>query len=241
MPSRVWDDYLTDQDRAHLAIQPARRKGFGERPALLLVDLYRAVFGDRPEPLIEAIRTWPSSCGLAGWNALPHIRRLLLHARQAGIPVVHVTGLDEIPGWRSGRSTTGGPEVSTDALERRRRDHEIVEEVAPVLGEPVLRKSAPSAFWGTPVAGHLNGLRIDTVLVAGESTSGCVRATVVDGRSFRYDMIVVEECVFDRHEAAHAINLFDMDQKYADVIGLEEAIDYLDGAARPVAASAAAR
>jgi nicotinamidase-related amidase len=65
-------------------------------------------------------------------------------------------------------------------------------------------------------------------VVAGESTSGCVRATVVDGKSFRYRVLIPEECVFDRHEAAHAINLFDMDQKYADVVPLDEAIRYLD-------------
>jgi len=102
-----------------------------------------------------------------------------------------------------------------------------VDEVAPMAGEPVLRKSAPSAFSGTPLIGQLNYLGVDTLLVAGESTSGCVRATVVDGTTYRFRMIVVEECVFDRHQAAHAINLFDMHQKYADVVPLEEAIAYL--------------
>ena len=94
-------------------------------------------------------------------------------------------------------------------------------------GEIVLRKAAPSAFWGTPLIGLLNGASIDTVIVAGESTSGCVRATVVDAKSYRFKVLVPEECVFDRHESAHAMNLFDMDQKYADVIDLNETIDYL--------------
>jgi nicotinamidase-related amidase len=100
-------------------------------------------------------------------------------------------------------------------------------EVTPAPGEPLITKAAPSAFWGTPLAAYLNQMRIDTVVVVGESTSGCVRATVVDGCSYRYRMLVVEDCVFDRHQAAHAINLFDMDQKYADVISLDEAIGYL--------------
>ena len=88
-------------------------------------------------------------------------------------------------------------------------------------------KSAPSAFWGTPLAGVLTGLGVDTVIVAGESTSGCVRASVVDGKTSRLKMVVPEECVFDRHEATHALNLFDLEQKYADVLPLDEVIAYL--------------
>src|SRR5215217_7846510 len=82
MPARVWDSFLTEQDRAHLAMSKHRDIGFGERPALLLIDLYRWVFGDKPEPLLEAIKTWPSSCGLAGWQALPSIQTLLKVARE---------------------------------------------------------------------------------------------------------------------------------------------------------------
>ena len=74
---------------------------------------------------------------------------------------------------------------------------------------------------------QLNHLGIDTLLVTGESTSGCVRASVVDAASYRFRVQVVEECVFDRHEACHAINLFDMHQKYADVISIDAAVNYL--------------
>ena len=90
-----------------------------------------------------------------------------------------------------------------------------------------MKKTSPSAFWGTPVAGHLTALGIDTVIVAGESTSGCVRASVVDGCTNRYRMVVAEECVFDRHEAPHAINLFDMHSKYADVLPLDSIVDWM--------------
>jgi maleamate amidohydrolase len=76
MSARIWDSYLTQSDKDHLARSPDKRVGFGSRPALLLVDLYRAVFGDTPEPLLDAIKIWPSSCGMAGWNALPHIQQL---------------------------------------------------------------------------------------------------------------------------------------------------------------------
>ena len=227
MTERIWNRFLTERDKAHLAATSHRRLGFGTRPALLLVDLYRWVFGDEPRPLLEAIKTWPASCGLAGWQALQHVQQLLATAREVGVPVVHITMLDAegMPGWsEAAHRDTYRPPSDPAMLERWRRRTEIVDEVAPIQGELVLRKSAPSAFWGTPLVGQLNYLGVDTLLVAGESTSGCVRATVVDGTTYRFRMIVVEECVFDRHEASHAINLFDMHQKYADVVPLEQAI-----------------
>jgi len=225
MTERIWDRFLSDQDRARVARRPAIRKGTGGRPALLLVDLYRWVFGDEPVPLLEAIETWPGSCGLAGWDALPHIERLLVAARKSEIPVVHVTGSIAMPGWRdpAARSDDNDPAMAA----RRRRRYDIVDEVAPIDGEVVLRKVAPSAFWGTPLAGHLVALGVDTLIVAGESTSGCVRATVVDGKSHRYRMVIPEPCVFDRDEASHAINLYDMDQKYGDVISLDDTLEYV--------------
>jgi nicotinamidase-related amidase len=206
-----------------------RRIGFGTRPALLLVDLYRWVFGDQPEPLLEAVKTWPGSCGLAAWNAIPHIQTLLHAARDAGIPVVHLTGLDNcgVESWTAWRGAGHAFDDTPEARDRRQRRYDIIDEVAPIAGEAVLRKSSPSAFWGTPLVGHLNYLGIDTIITCGESTSGCVRASVVDGCTLRYRMVVVEECVFDRHEAAHAMNLFDMDQKYADVVSLAEVLERL--------------
>jgi nicotinamidase-related amidase len=229
MPERVWDAFLTEQDHAHLALSAHRRIGFGPRPALLLIDLYRWVFGDRPEPLLEAIKTWPSSCGLAAWQAIPPIQTLLKAARDASIPIVHMTGLEQhgMKGWTAWREAAPPAELSPEVRDRRQRRWDIIDEVAPLPDEVVLRKSSPSAFWGTPLLGHLNYLGVDTIITCGESTSGCVRASVVDGCTNRYRMIVVEECVFDRHEAAHAINLFDMNQKYADVLPLADVLDYL--------------
>jgi len=232
MAERVWDRFLTDQDKAHLEGRARRGVGFGERPALLLIDLYRWVFGDNEQPLVEAIKTWPGSCGPAAWQALPYIQELLAAARSAGIPVIHLTGLEDalsgVAGW-SDAAHHVAPVLPSDpaAADRRRRRYDIVDEVAPIPGEAVLRKAAPSAFWGTPLAAHLNHLGVDTILTCGESTSGCVRASVVEGCTYRYRMIVVEECVFDRHQATHAMNLFDMHQKYADVVALSEALESL--------------
>jgi len=218
----VWDPFLTDQDRAHLTQAKDRRVGFGHKPALLFIDLYRSVFGDGPQPLLEAVKTWPGSCGLAAWEAVPHLRRLLALARELGLPVVHITGLEDsgMLGW--GEAAHSGQGRGTMSAERRRGRYDIVAEVAPIDGEVVLRKASPSAFNGTPLLAHLTYLGVDTLIVGGESTSGCVRASVVDGCSALFKVIVVEECVFDRHQAAHAINLFDMHQKYADVLSLDQ-------------------
>ncbi len=230
LTERIWDRFLTEQDHTHLATRGPKPVGFGSKPALLLIDLYRWVFGDRPEPLMEAVKTWPSSCGLAAWNAVPHIQALLKKAREVTIPIVHVTGLEDEAGVkRDGFRETGErSSMSAEARERHRNRYDIIDEVRPLSGEAVIRKSSPSAFWGTPLIGHLNFLDVDTLITCGESTSGCVRASVVDGFTYRFRMIVVEECVFDRTEASHAINLFDMNQKYADVLSLATAIQFLD-------------
>jgi maleamate amidohydrolase len=226
---RVWEPFLTDQDRAHLASAPDCRVGFGDRPALLFIDLYRWVFGDGPKPLLEAVKTWPGSCGPAAWDAMPHLQRLLSLARELGVPVVHLTGLEDsgMLGWSEALHGEGrrGPSTS----ERRRGRYDIIPEVAPVAGEVVLRKTTPSAFNGTPLLAHLNYLGVDTLIVGGESTSGCVRASVVDSTTYRFRTIVAEECCYDRHEACHAINLFDMHEKYADVQPLAEIAEWLRG------------
>ena len=237
--TRVWDRFLTDADRAHLARARDRRVGVGQRPALLMVDLYRGVFGDREQDLLEAVKTWPAACGPVAWQTLPRLARLLDAARAAGLPVVHVTGLDErdcgMLGWNEaihggvGRTTRDGSSGSEAEQDQRRRRYDIMPEVAPAPGEAVFRKNGPSAFWGTPLVGHLVQHHVDSLIVAGESTSGCVRASVVDAASYRLRVTVVEDCVFDRHEATHAINLFDMHQKYADVRPLDEVLPLIAG------------
>lgn len=226
---RVWESFLTEQDRALVANRAARAPRFGERPALVLIDLYRWVFGDEPQPLLETVRTWPGSCGLAAWDAIPPLQRLLATAREAGIPIIHTTGLGDfaIHEWAKGAGGERFDRSDPASIDRYRRRFDIIEEVAPLPGELVIRKASPSAFWGSPLIGHLIDHQVDTIIVGGESTSGCVRATVVDGCTYRFHMIVVEECVFDRTEATHAIDLFTMDRKYADVVQLGEALAYL--------------
>ena len=229
MAERVWEKFLTEQDKAHLALVPHKPVGFGGNPALLLIDLYRWVFGDHPQHILDAVEDWPSSCGLDAWDAVPHIQTLIQAARDAQVPIVHMTSLNEpgLKGWTDMRNSGATVERSPEAQDRFDRRGDIIDEVVALPGEPVLLKSSPSAFWGTPLIGHLNYLGIDTIITCGESTSGCVRASVVDGCTNRFRMMVVEECVFDRHQASHAINLFDMNQKYADVLPLADVLEYM--------------
>jgi maleamate amidohydrolase len=232
--ARVWDPFLTENDRRHLALdKPKVPYGFGRKAAVLSVDNYRGVIGDRPEPIEQAVLNWPNSVGPGGWTALEHIRTLLAAARGAGLPVLHATGLavedSGIPGWSTRRGTRRDVSDDPAAADRHRRRYDIVEQAAPLPGEVVLRKTAPSAFFGTPLIAQLTSEGIDTLIVCGESVSGCVRATVVDGCSYRLHMIVVEECVYDRHEATRVMNLFDIEQKYGDVLPLAEVLGWITG------------
>lgn len=245
MTERIWDSYLTEQDRRHIERHPAGTVGFGDRPALLLIDLYRSVFGDERLPLLESAERYPTSCGPAAWDALPKIEGLLAAAREAAIPIIHTTYLRETGGaawcrkswpFAGGPATSDAPAVPVAAPSED--DDPFMEGVEPRPDELIIHKSAASCFWGTPLVGHLIGLGVDTVIVGGESTSGCVRAAVVEGNEFRFRMIVVEDCVFDRHQATHAMNLFDMDRKYADVLGADEVCDWLGASASRALAQA---
>jgi nicotinamidase-related amidase len=230
---RVWEPFLTPQDKASLRERPHQVWGFGQRPALVLIDLYRWVFGDERKPLLDAVKEWPGACGEPAWEAVPHLQRLLAAARDAKIPIAHVTGLHPndsgVAGWsEGGKRDTKSYLADPARADRERRRFDIIDQVAPLPGEAIFRKAAPSGFFGTLLMAHLHANDVDSIILVGESTSGCVRATCVEGRSYRFKMTVVEECVFDRHQACHAINLFDMHQKYADVLGVDEVVAHLE-------------
>jgi maleamate amidohydrolase len=229
--TRIWDPFFTERDREHMAalgLTTRPRKGFGLRPAVIVVDDYYYSVGHMREPLMESIKLWPGSCGLEGWKAIDKTVELLDVARSLDIPIVYTHNMEDFPSAWGGRPNQP-PSATLPHLsdELRAMANELVEEIAPRPGDLVIQKNGPSAFHRTPLQDHLVALGVDTVLVVGESTSGCVRATVVDGTSLRYKVGVVEECVFDRNEACHAINLFDMDLKYADVVELVYACRYL--------------
>lgn len=226
--ARVWDDLLSDLDRAVYAEAGyGARGGAGERPSLLVVDVTYDFVGDKPEPILESIRKFPASCGEAGWRAMHRIRELLDVCRELRVPVFYTTGMDDrsattVGSWAWKNTKTIGRGGLAAQIGNR-----IPELIAPVSGETVIPKSKPSALFGTPLLSYLIGLKVDTVLVAGSTTSGCVRGTVVDLFCHNFHIIVAEDAVFDRCDVAHRVNLFDMNAKYADVISTEDARTYL--------------
>ena len=231
MTERVWDKFLTEQDKAHLSIRAPRptKSIFGSKPAILNIDNYRSVAGDEPMDILEMIKTWPGAMGNSAWTALDNISDLLQTARAADIPVAHVHGLPfeecAINPWGGGPANVA--DMSPAERDRYERRFDFMPQAAPVEGELVLRKTGPSAFFGTPLVAGLTAWDIDTLIITGESTSGCVRASVVDAKAYRFNVVIAEECVYDRHEACHAVNLFDMHQKYATVLPLSEIKEWI--------------
>ena len=217
-----WDDVIGADERL-ISSRYETRRPLGTRPALLLIDCYLKVFGSHAQPLSEAIETWPATCGPAAWEALSHLESLLAGARAAGVPVLHTTG-EARPQARLGAATRRARVEGEDEL----AGYEIVPSLAPVEGELVARKTRASAFFGTPLPTWLRQLDVDTLIIAGETTSGCVRASVVDAYSHGFQVAVVEEATFDRSLLSHKVNLFDMHLKYASVLHLGQVLAYLE-------------
>lgn len=228
----AWEDVIDDEIR-QVASNYKGRMGQRGRPALLCIDNYNAVFGDRPEPVLEAMQRFPSSCGLAAWNALEPTQRIMAAARAAGIPVIHTTRDDVTEAAISKTTSTKRNVYGGD----RDWNHAFFPPLAPQPGELVIRKTRASAFYGTPLAAHLVQMDVNTLVCVGNSTSGCVRASVLEGYMHGYSMVVVEECVFDRNWLSHKVNLFDMNCKYADVLFVDEVLDYLTRVPQPLAAA----
>jgi nicotinamidase-related amidase len=199
--------------------------GLGSRPALLIVDTNIHFLGDTPEPILDSISRWPFSCGSVGWEAAESISRVQAAARTAGVPVIYTTGTP--PGLLSiGPGRWSHKSSDALSLEQIEEGHEIVSIIAPVKGETIIRKQKPSAFFSTPLAAMLIDHQVDTVVICGGTTSGCVRASVVDAFSYNYRVAVVGEATFDRSDLSHKVSLFDLHQKYADVISERKAVEY---------------
>lgn len=225
MTDRPWDRFLTIGDREVISAAGYGAKGgFGERPVLLVVDMTYNFCGDRAEPILASIKRWRASCGQAAWNAVPKIKALIAVARERGVPVIYTLRDAREDGWDRAGQRGKNRRSGEDSL---REGNRIIAEIAPRSGDIVLRKPKPSAFFATPLMAQLTQLRCDTVIVAGATTSGCVRATVVDAFSYNLRVCLPEDAVFDRAEASHAISLFDMNAKYADVMPAAEIAAWL--------------
>lgn len=204
--------------------------GLGERPALLIVDATYGFCGDRPEPVLKSIERWPNSCGEEAWRALAQIERLLLLFRKRRLPVFYTRGSYRQDKWDMGswlwKHARSRPHEAPPSMSVHHHD-DIVDAIAPQDNEIVIGKQKPSAFFGTPLQSYLTLTQTDTLVVAGGSTSGCVRATVVDGFSANYRVAVAADACFDRLQSSHAMSLLDMHAKYADVMSTGELLERL--------------
>jgi maleamate amidohydrolase len=222
---RNWEQIVPEADR-----EIYRQGGyghplpFGKRPALLLVDITLAFTGSRPLPIEKAIEEFPSSCGERAWKSLPDITRLLQVSRDIGVPIVYTTG-DAAFNEAGVRTTKAIRSFSQSDFD----PNGFVEAIAPRTGELVLRKASASAFFGTSLSTYLRRCDVDSILLAGASTSGCVRATAVDAMSHGFPIFPVEQCCFDRSEFSHLVNLFEINSRYGTVIDSGQAMKWLEG------------
>ncbi len=226
---KAWERYLDDADRAVLARgRFGRRMGFGERPAVLVIDAQRYMVGEPGQD-----HDWPSSCGDVGRAAVAQIARVVGAAQRQRVPCFFTRF--ELARDGSDIGVYGRKRDLLDSEHWCLADSvgaELVPQLQPAAGDIVFVKKKPSGFHGTPLLGYLMDRRVDTLVIVGGATSNCIRATVFDASSYNFRTIVPAEAVFDRIPVSHALSLFDMDRQFADVVGVDEVVTYLEQ--RPV-------
>ncbi|MBI2858302.1 MAG: isochorismatase family protein [Chloroflexi bacterium] len=223
---RRWEEIYSEDERAVGESKGNReRQAVGKRPALLIIDVNRRCLGT--SEAIPTVEKYRAALWAAGWAALPNIQILLKACRSVGVPVVFATG-DAVT-----RHYLDIPPKLTEKRNLNLEAEMMPEEIAPLSTELVIRKTKASAFFLTPLDNCLRDKGIDCLLVGGNATSGCVRASVVDAFSHGYRVFVVEECCYDRLQLSHLVSLFDMNLKYADVITLEESLEQVARMPRP--------
>lgn len=227
----VWNDILSDLDREVIARGGyGKKRGLGRAPALVLIDCqYNHIGTDKP--ILEQLAEYPSGGGAAAWAAVRQLIRVREAARAARVPVVYTRYCHSTRGARYDGFALkrGNLERFIDGAPGTR----IVADLTPADDELVIDKTTASAMFGTPLVQYLVRLDVDSLLIGGVSTSGCVRATCIDAVSYGFNAAVLEDGVADRLEISHRVSLLDIWMKYADVITCAEAIDYLKGLARP--------
>ncbi len=215
----IWNDLLTEQDRAVIVQAGYAAQGaslwdsrrLGRYPALLIVDMQEMLIG-QDLPILQAIADYRTAMGSIAWRAMQYIVPFVETIRRATIPIFYTR---VIPQDR----VVDDPAV------------QIVAQLKPHPEDTVIDKPYTSAFFNTDLMAHLSRRRIDTLIVVGNSTSGCVRAAVVDARQLGLHPLVPAECVFDRIEASHKIGLLDMWMKYAAVMPVAETLEYVSNLA----------
>jgi maleamate amidohydrolase len=218
--SKPWDGLIPAEDIAAFAahLDAERQLDGGNRPALLIVDMTRA-FADERYPL-----GWQTGNGATEAN-----RQLLEAARRASLPIFfskayhdpsYQPGAAELGRWKHRELAWGDPDLPPGDV--------IMEPLTPSEGEGIIAKGwRPSPFFGTTLGSQLIYFGVDTLVISGMTTSGCVRAAVVDAFQLNLKVIVPHQACADRSQISHAVNLFDMHMKYCDVVELNEALAYV--------------
>jgi nicotinamidase-related amidase len=218
-----WDGIISEEEqRAYRASGFGRPTGLGKRPALLIIDVQYRTVGTKPLPFWDAIKEFPTSCGEVGWAAVRNIEKLLGLFRERDWPVLYPY-VSPKETFDKGRLSDKVPAIMNIA----QKGYEFVAEIAPTGNNILLAKKHPSAFFGTPLASYLINAGADSVVVTGCTTSGCVRGSVVDAFAYNFRVLVPHDAVYDRSATSHAVNLFDMASKYADVMTTDEALGSL--------------
>lgn len=226
---RPWDGVVSEADlEVYRKAGFGRTGGLGKRPVLLVIDVQYRTVGNTPKPILESLQDYPTSCGEYGWRAVSQIEKLVQVFRRHKLPIIYPSIAPKTP-RDMGRFANKMPSAPQD----NPKAFEIVESIAPAPDDIILYKHFSSAFFGTALATHLVRLGADSLVLTGCTTSGCVRATAVDACSLDYRIVVPEDAVYDRGQVSHAVNLFDIANKYADVVPTAEAVQMVEKAAQP--------
>lgn len=217
MTKRIWEDLLSEQDKQVITkagydkegASSWESRGLGTNPMVLVIDMQRLIIGEN-EHILDAIEEYRTAMGHIAWEAIEEIKPFLATARKHDIPITYT---------RVVPSSYDDPDHP---------DLDIVDPVAPEPGEPVIDKSYASAFYGTDLLSRLVRGGHDSVIIIGNSTSGCVRATAVDAKQNGFSVLLAQECIFDRIEASHKIGLLDLWMKYAEVLERAEVETYIE-------------
>lgn len=222
----VWEDALTNVDR--IVIEKGgygKKRGIGKKPLLVIIDTQHNYVG-ADKPIEDQLGEWPSGGGEKAWIAIRKIGELKGLADRNNIPTLYTRNVQ--------KKTTNFDSFAVKAKRDNTKyidgtpESQIVKEIEPSERDLVVDKSYASAFFGTPLISYLIKMGIDSLIIVGGSTSGCVRATAVDAVTRNFNVAVVEDAVYDRIELSHKAGLLDLWMKYCDVVSSEEITKYFE-------------
>ena len=210
----IWASYIPEPFLT-LSEGQSSRPILGARPALIVVDLYHLVFKGGDKPVSEIIQEFPASCGDKAYGCVQSINQVIGLFRSKQLPI-----------WFSSKDISKA-QVKGHATRRPRKqiqpgDYRISKEIDFQPQDSMIKKVRASIFFETHLHQTLKQQGINSLVIIGESTSGCVRASVVDAFSLDYSVTVIEDCVFDQNPVSHAVNLYDIHHKYATVCSTSE-------------------